>query len=628
MSSSSSTLNAMLIAVIIVASLYFAREVLLPIAVACILSFMLAPAVRGLQNHRIPRGLAVAAVALLAFFVIFVLGSIMAREVSHLAKDLPRYEATISAKIERLQGFGTGGTLERAQQVLQDLSKQLGGGQKAVPEPRAEEEQTRPIPVEVREPKGGLLHVLSRLINPLLGPLATTGIIIVFVIFILLMREDLRDRLIRLAGSTDIPHTTAAIDDAAHRLSRLFLAQLAINTAFGVLVGLGLLFIGIPSSFVWGVLAGVLRFIPFIGPVLGLIFPLALAISVDPGWSMVVWTIVLFVGLEVVTSQLIEPVIQGHSTGLSPVAVVVAATFWAWLWGPVGLVLAMPLTVILVVLGRHVDALKFFDVLLGDKPALSQAEGFYQRMLARDPIEAIEQAKSFMTTHSLAGYCDEVVRPALILAQKDAERGILEEVRKIHIRQTVETLSADIAHEHWLACREADGSTIKSAFRLPILKADQLTPIWQSAKPLLVIGARTEVDQAAAAIFATLVEMHGVPARVERAEMLTACNIANLDLSGVAMICVSSVDTKTPAHIHFAARRLKSRAPHAKLLLGLWSAKDDEAGIELKDAVGADQFARTFHQAAAIVLQEATTEQAHRTKAPARASAAPVGFRV
>jgi predicted PurR-regulated permease PerM len=606
---SSSTLNAMLIAVIVVAVLYFAHEVLIPIALACILSFMLAPPVRMLQNRRVPRGIAVAAVVLLAFFAIFMLGSIMVREVNRLAKDLPRYEATISAKIERLQGFGSGGTLERAQQVLTDLGKQLGAGaQKPAQETLVQDEQ-KPIPVEVFERRGALLHVLSRLINPLLGPLASTAIIIVFVIFILTMREDLRDRLIRVAGSTDIAHTTAAIDDAARRLSRLFMAQLLINTVFGVLIGLGLLLIGIPSSFVWGVLAAILRFIPFIGPILGLIFPLALAISVDPGWSMVVWTVVLFLGLEVVTSQLIEPVIQGHSTGLSPVAVVVAATFWAWLWGPVGLVLAVPLTVILVVLGRHVHSLEFFDVLLGNRPALSDAEGFYHRMLARDPIEAIEQAKTYTVTHSLANYCDEVVRPALMLAQRDSERGILEEDKKIHMRETVESLSADIAHEHWLACSETAASTMAPDAKLPIVDAGQLAPTWQSTKPLLVIGAHTELDQAAATMFATLVEMHGIPTRVERAEMLAACNIADLDLSDVALMCVSSMDMKTPAHIRFAARRLKSRAPHAELLLGLWSATDDKVGAELKDAVGARDFARTFHQAAAIILREATAER-------------------
>jgi predicted PurR-regulated permease PerM len=621
--SSSSTLNSMLIAVIIVATLSLAREVLIPIALSCILSFMLAPPVRMLQNRRVPRGIAVAIVVLVAFFIIFMLGSIMARQVGHLAKNLPRYEATISAKIQRLQDVGTGGTLERAQQVLEDLSRQLGGAeQKPLQEAVVEEERKPPLPVEVHEPRGAPFHILSNLINPLLGPLATTAIIIVFVIFILVMREDLRDRMIRLAGSTDIPHTTAAIDDAARRLSRLFLAQLAINTVFGILIGLGLFFIGIPSSFVWGVLAGVLRFIPFIGPILGLIFPLALAVSVDPGWSMLLWTIALFLVLELLTGQLVEPVIQGHSTGLSPIAVLVAATFWAWLWGPVGLVLAVPLTVILVVLGRHVDALKFFDILLGDKPALSEAEGFYQRMLARDPIEAVEQAKSYMTTHSLVGYCDEVVRPALMLAQKDVERGILEDNKKVHIRETVESLSDDIAHEHWLARAEADASTTASAAKLPFLDPDQLAPAWRSSKPLLVIGARSELDQAAAAIFSTLVEMHGVPARVERAEMLKACNIADMDLSGVALMCVSCVDMKTPAHIHFAARRLKSRAPHAKLLLGLWSAKEDDAGIKLKEAVGADDFARTFEQAAAIILREATVDQQdHRTRPAASAPA-------
>jgi hypothetical protein len=460
------------------------------------------------------------------------------------------------------------------------------------------------------------------LINPLLGPLATTAIIIVFVIFILIMREDLRDRLIRIAGSTDIPHATAAIDDAARRLSRLFLAQLAINTSFGVIIGLGLFFIGIPSSFVWGVLAGILRFIPFIGPILGLIFPLTLAVSVDPGWSMAVWTAILFLGLEIVASQLIEPVIQGHSTGLSPVAVVVAATFWSWLWGPVGLVLAVPLTVILVVLGRHVDALKFLDVLLGDKPALSEAEGFYRRMLARDPIEAVERAKSYMMSHSLAGYCDDVVRPALMLAQKDAERGILEDNKKVLMCDTVESLSADIAHEHWLAREKAQRLAAASDDDLAVVEADRAVSTCESARRLLVVGAGTELDQAASAVLAALVEVHGIPARIERAEALRARNIAGLDLSGVTLACVSSVDMKTPAHIHFVARRLKSRAPRAKLLLGLWSAKDDRAGAELKDAVGADGYAFTFHQAAAIIVQELAEKPERPIAEAARASAA------
>jgi predicted PurR-regulated permease PerM len=416
MDSYSSLLNKLLVLVIIVAIVFLAREVLLPVTLAGILSFMLAPLVRMLQHLHLPRGLAVVSVVLLAFAAIFALGTVMAREVTLLAGDLPRYQATISAKIQRLGGSGEGGTagtLRRAEEVIQDLGKEISKGNLG---------QQTLVPVEVHEPSGGPLQTISSLISPLLSPLAMTGLIVVFVIFILIQREDLRNRIIRIAGSTDIPHTTAAIDDAAHRLSHLFLAQLAINTGFATLIGLGLWWIGIPNAFLWGALAGILRFVPYLGAILGMVFPLVLALSVDPGWSMVLWTLGLFLGLEALTGQIIEPIFEGHSTGLSPVAVVLSATFWAWLWGPVGLVIATPLTVILVVLGRHIEALKFIEILLGDEPALSEPENFYQRMLARDPIEAVEQAKLFMAKHSLSDYCDEIVRPALILAQKDVER--------------------------------------------------------------------------------------------------------------------------------------------------------------------------------------------------------------
>jgi predicted PurR-regulated permease PerM len=609
MKSTSSVVNTLIIFVIVIATLYFAREVLIPIALAGILSFMLAPPVRKLQNLRFPRGLAVIAVVLLAFAAIFALGGIMARQVTYLAEDLPRYQATISAKIAGLRGGGGTVTLKRAEQVLEQLGKEIGNQTDKPAQPsqlsQSAAKDQGPIPVEVHEPSGGPLETLRSLISPLLSPIATTGLIIVFVVFILIQREDLRDRLIRLAGSTDIPHTTAAIDDAAHRLSRLFLTQLTINTGFAILVGLGLWWIGIPSAFLWGILAGVLRFIPYVGSILGMVFPLVLAVSVDPGWSMVLWTAALFLGLEALTGQVIEPVFMGHSSGLSPVAVILAATFWAWLWGPVGLVLATPLTVILVVLGRHVDALKFLDIMFGNEPVLSDAESFYQRMLARDPVEAVEHAKSFMAKHSLADYCDEVARPALMLAQKDAERGVLEEGNTKILRETVDSLFVDIAHEHWVARREAHAATLAQTAKLPVLDKDQLALGWRSEAPLLLIGVRTELDEAAAVVLSTLAQTHGIATRMERPEVLKAANLAKLDVSGVAMICLSSVDMKTPAHIHFAARRLKSLAPSAKLLLGVWSAADDKVLTDLKEAVNADYAARSFHRAATIVLEEA-----------------------
>jgi hypothetical protein len=276
------------------------------------------------------------------------------------------------------------------------------------------------------------------------------------------------------------------------------------------------------------------------------------------------------------------------------------------MWGPVGLVIATPFTVMLVVLGRHIEAFKFIEILLGDEPALSEAETFYQRMLARDPVEAVEQAKSFMAKHSLSDYCDEIARPALILAQKDVERGVLEKAKARTLCETVDTLFMDIAHEHWVSRKEAHAMTITATAKLPILEKDQLVLSWRSKEPLLLVGVHSELDEAAATVLASLSEIHGVKGRVERPEALAAPNLAKLDLSGTALICLSSIDMKTPAHVHYAARRLKNRAPHAKILLGIWSAADDKALTDLKEAVNADYIARTFHQAAAVILEEAT----------------------
>jgi predicted PurR-regulated permease PerM len=607
----SPTLNAMLIGVIVIAAMYFAREVLIPIALAGILSFMLAPLVRLLQRLRLPRVLAVLIVAVLAFAAIFALARTLVAEVERLADNLPTYQETIAKKIESLRGRsgGTTGTLERARGVLIELNKQLAGAEhkpgEIVPPADVTSIESTWIPVEVHEPPGAPLETLAALINPLLGPLATTTLIVVFVIFILIQQEDLRDRLIRLAGSTDIPHTTAALDEAGRRLSRLFLTQLTINAAFGAAVGAGLALIGIPTPFVWGVLAGILRFVPFVGPILGAIFPLALALSVGSGWSMVIWTISLFVVLEGVTGQVIEPVFEGHSTGLTPIAIIIAATFWAWLWGPVGLVIATPLTVVLVVLGRHVEALKFFDVLLGDEPALTESEVFYQRMLSNDPLAVVEHAKAFMARHSLSHYCDLVARPALALAHKDVERGVLEKDKLETFRTAVEGLFADIVHEYRALRGFAPRGKETQTQNLPVLRPDELIAAWRSEAPLITVGTHSDLDRAAASILAMVARTHGVPARVLPPSVLSAMNIENLDLSDTALICLSYFDCKTPARIQYVARRAKGKTPNAKIMLGLWTATDSVLETVRAD-VGADFAVNTLHDAATIILAEAS----------------------
>src|SRR5437764_2279304 len=260
-------------------------------------------------------------------------------------------------------------------------------------------------------------------------PVAEAGLVLVFVIMFLLKREELRDRMLRLAGARDLHRTTAAMNEAAERVSNYLLAQLAVGLCYGLPVGVGLAVIGIPNAPLWGALGVLLRFVPYIGGPLTAIVPCALAIAVSPGWALFFWTVLLFIAVETLTANFIEPWIYGRTTGLSSVAVVAAATFWTWLWGPVGLLLATPLTVCLAVLGRYLPPLRFLDILLGNQPVLSPEESLYQRLLARDPEEATDQAEEFTRDKSIDVFFDEVAIPALVLAQADSDRGALSAYR-------------------------------------------------------------------------------------------------------------------------------------------------------------------------------------------------------
>ncbi|MFC6048753.1 AI-2E family transporter, partial [Methylobacterium hispanicum] len=317
------------------------------------------------------------------------------------------------------------------------------------------EPEPKPVVVETRQPMPGPLETAEKLLSPALKPLATAGIVVVVLIFVLMQREDLRDRMIRLAGSSDLHRTTVAMDDAARRLSRYFVAQLALNAAFGVAIGAGLYLIGVPNPVLWGIFAALMRFVPYIGAFLCALFPMALAAAVDPGWNMLIATGLLFVVLEPLVGQIFEPMLYGHSTGLSPLAVLVSALFWTWLWGPIGLLLSTPLTVCLVVLGRHVDKLEFLDVLFGNTPALTPVENFYQRILADDPEEAQEHADLILAECSLSAYYDTVVVKGLELAARDAARGVLTVEQKSAIRESVTELIEELAERDDAAPEDA-----------------------------------------------------------------------------------------------------------------------------------------------------------------------------
>jgi predicted PurR-regulated permease PerM len=616
-----------ILAVIIVSMLYFGRDIFVPVALAILLSFVLAPLVGLLQRISVPRGLAVVSVVILAFSLIFALGSLLATQLTQLAGDLPRYQSTISEKIQSVRDTKAGrSTLERASDMLKDLSKELDKPKDAssarvpgsVLGPKVSGPPA-PVPVEVRQPDPGALESLRTLISPLVHPLATTFIIIIFVIFILLQREDLRNRLIRLAGSSDLQRTTAALDDAASRLSRLFLTQLILNGAFGVVIGTGLWLIGTPSAILWGILAAALRFVPYVGAVIAAAFPLALAVAVDPGWSMLLWTLALFLVVEPVVGHVVEPMVYGHSTGLSPVAVVASATFWTALWGPIGLVLATPLTVCLVVLGRHVERLEFLDVMFGDRPALSPPEIFYQRMLAGDPTEAAEKAEEFLKERSLASYYDEVALKGLQLAQADAERGALDHERLIKIRDAVSEFASDLSDQDDRPPPKGDSTTDAEASSavesvaenaanetLPILEKEALPPEWLGEHPVLCVAGRSLIDEAAAIMLAQLSTAHGLAARVEPAEALSTRNVFSLDTTGVTMVCLVYLDASGPAHMRYSVRRLRRKLPTATIILGCWLKEIDPAALEaLRENAKADLVASSVADAVRLCIEAA-----------------------
>jgi predicted PurR-regulated permease PerM len=509
----------------------------------------------------------------------------MVAEVNQLASDLPRYQSTLSEKIQSLRGAtAVTGTLERASEVLQELNSDLnmpkrGASTRSLPAPAAAPSSDA-IQVEIAQPSSSALQTLGSIVTSLVAPLTTSAIVVIFVIFILAQRQDLRNRLVRLVGSRDIPRTTAAFDDAAQRLSRLFLTQVALNAGFGIVLGAGLWIIGVPSAPLWGMLAMIFRFVPYIGPLISAIFPLILAASAGTGWAMVLWTAVLFAIAETITGQIIEPLAYGHSSGLSPVAVIAAATFWTWLWGPIGLILATPLTVCLVVLGRHVDRLAFLTVILGDQPALMPAELVYQRMLAKDPVEASEQARRFLKAKPLLAYYEEVLLEGLKLAAADAERGLLDQERMQLIRDAVADIVDDLSdHKDPEPAGEAVAEAPTDAAREPPETGRELAEQGRAGRLVICIPGFGLIDEALAMVITQLLERKGIDARAEEAGAWSKSRVASLDVKGVALICLCYMETPSPAQMHFAVRRLRRKAPASIILIALLggtSAVDDE----------------------------------------------------
>ncbi|AHY54057.1 hypothetical protein BJS_01441 [Bradyrhizobium japonicum SEMIA 5079] len=624
-------LTNMAVAALTIAALYFGREIFVPFALAVLLSFVLAPFVMRLRSWRIPRTISVLVVVFIGFSIIFSLGGLMVSQATRLAAKLPGYQQTLSDKIESLRGLmGDGsGTLEQASTVLKELKTELqnrdGAGRPAGGElTKQPSDKPIPIPVEVRQPDPGALSTFGAIIQPLISPLTTTGIVVIFVVFVLLQREDLRNRLVRLAGSADIQRTTAALDDAGKRLSKLFLTQIAFNGVFGLAIGIGLEFIGVPSAPLWGLVAMIMRFVPYIGALISSVFPLILAAAVGPGWQMLILTAALFVVLELLAGQVLEPLIFGHSSGLSPIAIILSASFWTWLWGPVGLVLATPLTICLVVLGRHVDRLKFLDVMLGDRPPLTPPQLAYQRMLAGDPIEAVEQAHEYLNDSSLENYYDDILLKGLRLAEADRQLGHLDQDRLNRVVSTVEELVAELGARHDVEATGPSSPDLSSSPGAAITferagseHALIPEPPTSSISVICIPGAG-RLDEATALVLAQLLRYRGIQAIAEKADASSMSKLLSLELANTALVCVCYLSQPSTAKIQHVVRGLSKRIGATRILFALLGTGAAETVGNASNAlVASGSFGATLEAVVHVTSAQPDASDQAKTAAPA-----------
>jgi predicted PurR-regulated permease PerM len=625
-------LIALGVGVTVVACLYFASAVLIPITLAILLSFLVAPLVDALARLKLGHVASVFAAVVISVSVIGMLCAVIATQLTDLAAGMPRYQVTIERKMEAVHSV-TVGKLDRiagaAGQALQRAT--VEPPQTAAPRgasPASSTHAPAAVPVEVREPVPTPFELARRVLSPAISPLETAFIVFVVMVVILLQRDDLRDRAIRLFGSRDLHRTTTVMDEAARRLSRYFVSQLGLNAGVGLVIGAGLFLIGVPSPILWGILAALLRLVPYVGIWISATLATALAAAVSPGWAMAIWSIGLFVTVELLVGQVVEPLLYGRSTGLSPFSVVVAAIFWSWIWGPIGLILSTPLTLCLLVLGRHVRRLEFLDVLLGDQPALTPIENFYQRALAGDPDEAIEQAETLLRDRSLSTYYDEVAIKGLQLAANDVMRGSVTAPQLARIEATTNDLVDGLdgyedrepvplaVEDNWsavgpMAPSDMDAQSKAEAAHAALVSAESAakTPHGDAAKEsltafhaahsrVLCIPGRGPLDPLATTILLQLLGKHGFPARSLPHEAASRASIDALDADDVGIVCIFYLQIDgVPSHLRYMVKRIRARLPKVSIVVGLWAPEETQKwSADLQSAMGASCYASSLQE--------------------------------
>jgi len=557
-----------------IAALYFAREILIPLAFALILTFVLSPVVALLQKSRIGRAPSVVVTVLLTMAAAGCLGWIIAIQLVDVAKELPRYGQNIDAKMEALR-IPTKGPLGLAANSLKEIARQLSSPGAPSPVPGPPEQNRKqstapgtpglPLPVQIVPQPANGLDYLRDLVQPVLRPLALTGLVLIFTIFMLVKRFDLRHRFFRLVGLGQINLMTQALDDAAHRVSRYLLMLVLVNATFGTLFGLGLYCIGVPNPALWGVVGGLLRIVPYIGTMVAAALPIALSLAAFNSWLPPLLVFLLFASLELIIANFVEPWLYGANTGISSLALLVAAVFWTILWGPAGLILSTPLTVCVVVMGRYVPQLSFLHILLGDEVVLGTDAQIYQRLLAMDQPEAHAIVDRFLKEKPLVELYDSVLIPALSLAEQDRHKGAIDTTREEFLFLSINDLITELS-EYRLA---HDSSPAEAAAAEP-REAERLST------RIICLPANDRADEVTAAMLAQILEQAGhaalsLPiAHASLAEMLALLEIRPDDV-----ICISALPPYAFTPARTMCKLIRERFPKVKLVIGVWGFSGD-----------------------------------------------------
>lgn len=580
-----------------VAGLYFAQEVLIPLAVAVLVTFLLVPAVTWLERLHFGRIGSVLVAVAVALMAVGTIGWLVEQQFVDVAGKLPDYRENIQNKLNRVRG-ATEGSFSKAAKGVQDTIQSMATtspttqptataqvipvtpervGQPATVTVTAVSKEN-PLPVREYSQPSPPLQLVGQYLARLTGPLAMSGLVVVFVIFMLLNRKDLRNRMIRLVGHGRLNLTTQALDDAATRISRYLQMQSTINAIYGICIGSGLWIIGaasaegrFPNVLMWAMLAALLRFIPYLGPVIGAMMPLVLSLAAFSSAGVFVATLCMYVGIELVTSNVIEPWLYGSSAGLSVMAILVSAVFWTWLWGPVGLFLSTPLTVCLVVLGKYVPHLGFLDVILGDEPVLEPPARVYQRLLSLDQEEASELLHEWRKEHGLEHVYDDIMIPALAMAEKDRHTGELDSERELFIRQAMRDLIDELGDAQK---KENAASALKQE---PAGAASLAPPpvSEESTVTVLCLPAQNEADEIVGLMLAQLLEFKGQRAVAASQVSLASEMLELVAEQDAAVVCISALPPAALAHSRYLCKRFFARFPSMPVVVGLWTSKAD-----------------------------------------------------